>query len=69
MTDSGQGTVYDPKSGYTNTVFLGDVADRHEEIKRAYQDIAYKHINNKYGTSYKNRRYVFKEGGELIPKH
>lgn len=69
MTDSGQGTVYDPKSGYTNTVFLGDVADRHEEIKRAYQDIAYKHINNKYGTSYEGRRYVFKEGGELIPKH
>ena len=69
MTDSGQGTVYDPKSGYTNTVFLGDVADRHEEIKRAYQDIAYKHINNKYGTSYEDRRYVFKEGGELIPKH
>ena len=69
MTDSGQGTVYDPKSGYTNTVFLGDVADRHDEIKRAYQDIAYRHINNKYGTSYEDRRYVFKEGGELIPKH
>lgn len=69
VTDQGQGTVYDPKSGYTNTVFLGDLAGKNAEIKDVYKQLAYKYLNNKYGTTYENRSYVFKEGGNLIPKH
>lgn len=69
VTDQGQGTVYDPKSGYTNTVFLGDIAGKNSEIKDIYKQLAYKYINNKYGTTYEDRSYVFKEGGNLIPKH
>ena len=68
ITDSGQGTVYNPKSGYMNTVFLGDIADRNEDIMNAYKNLAYKYANNKYNTNYENKRYLFKEGGE-IPKH
>lgn len=69
VTDQGQGTVYDPKSGYTNTVFLGDITDKNAEIKDVYKQLAYKYLNNKYGTTYEDRSYVFKEGGNLIPKH
>lgn len=69
VTDQGQGTIYDPKSGYTNTVFLGDVAGKNAEIKDVYKQLAYKYLNNKYGTTYEDRSYVFKEGGNLIPKH
>lgn len=69
VTDQGQGTVYDPKSGYTNTVFLGDIAGKNSEIKDVYKQLAYKYLNNKYGTTYEDRSYVFKEGGNLIPKH
>lgn len=69
VTDQGQGTVYDPKSGYTNTVFLGDIAGKNAEIKDVYKQLAYKYLNNKYGTTYEDRSYVFKEGGNLVPKH
>lgn len=69
VTDQGQGTVYDPKSGYTNTVFLGDIAGKNSEIKDVYKQLAYKYLNNKYGTTYEDRSYVLKEGGNLIPKH
>jgi hypothetical protein len=39
------------------------------EIKDVYKQLAYKYLNNKYGTTYEDRSYVFKEGGNLIPKH
>lgn len=69
VTDDGQGIVYNPKSGYTDTVFLGDLAGNNAEIKNIYKQLAYKYVNNKYGTSYEDRPDVFKEGGELIPKN
>lgn len=69
VTDNGQGTVYDPRSGYTDTVFLGDLAGSNAEIKDIYKQLAYKYANNKYGTKYEDRPNVFKDGGELIPKH
>lgn len=69
VTDNGQGTVYDPKSGYTDTVFLGDLAGSNAEIKDVYRQLAYKYANNKYGTKYEDRPDVFKDGGELIPKN
>lgn len=69
ITDDGQGTVYNPNTGYTNTIFLGDVANQNEEIKNIYKKLAYKYANNKYGTKYEDREYVFKEGGNIIPKH
>lgn len=69
VTDRGQGTVYDPTSGYTNTVFLGDLAGSNAEIKDIYKQLAYKYANNKYGTKYEDRPDVFKTGGELIPKN
>lgn len=69
VTDRGQGTVYDPKNGYTDTVFLGDLAGSNEEIKNVYKQLAYKYANDKYGTKYEDRPDVFKEGGELIPKN
>lgn len=63
ITDDGQGIIYDPRSGYTNTIFLGDVAGKNERIKNIYRNLAYKYINTKYGTNYSDRQYVFKEGG------
>lgn len=68
VTDQGQGTVYNPNSGYLDTVFLGDIADRNSDIMDVYKNLAYKYANNKYNTNYDNQRYLFKEGGE-IPKH
>lgn len=69
VTDYGQGTVYDPNSGYTDTVFLGDLAGNNSEIQNIYRQLAYKYANNKYGTKYEDRPDILKEGGELIPKH
>ena len=69
VTDDGQGTIYNPKSGYTDTIFLGDFAANNAEIKNIYKQLAYKYINGKYGTTYEDRPDVFKEGGELIPKN
>lgn len=69
VTNNGQGTVYDPKSGYTDTVFLGDLAGSNAEIKDVYKQLAYKYANDKYGTKYEDRPDVFKDGGELIPKN
>lgn len=69
VTDNGQGTVYDPNTGYTNTVFLGDLAGNNAEIHNIYRQLAYKYANNKYGTKYEDRPDVLRDGGELIPKH
>lgn len=68
VTDDGQGTVYNPQSGYTDTIFLGDFAGNNVDIKDIYKQLAYKYINGKYGTKYEDRPDVFKEGGELVPK-
>lgn len=69
MTEDGQGTVYDAKSGYTDTVFLGDLAQTNADVKKVYKQLAYEWINKKYGTDYNDRSYVFQEGGQMIPKH
>lgn len=69
ISESGQGTVYDPKSGYTSSVWLGDLAGSNEEIKKLYKNLAYKYLNANHGTNYDSRSYVFHDGGELIPKH
>lgn len=69
ITDDGQGTVYNPTSGYTDTIFLGDFAVNNAAIKDIYKQLAYKYINSKYGTNYEDRPDVFKEGGELVPKN
>ena len=69
VNDSGLGTIYDPKSGYTNTVFLGDYAGNNDQVKRLYEQLGYNYINNKYNTNYNNRPDVFEEGGKMIPKH
>lgn len=69
VTDDGQGTVYNPTSGYTDTIFLGDFAGNNAAIKDIYKQLAYKYINNRYGTNYEDRPDVFKEGGELVPKN
>ena len=69
VTDNGQGTVYDPNTGYTNTVFLGDLAGNNAEIQNIYRQLAYKYANNKYGTKYEDRPNVLRDGGELIQKY
>ena len=69
MTEDGQGTVYDAKSGYTDTVFLGDLAQTNADVKKVYKQLAYEWINKKHGTDYNDRSYVFQEGGQMIPKH
>lgn len=69
VTDDGQGVVYNPRSGYTDRIFLGDFANSNAAIKDIYKQLAYKYINQKYGTNYEDRPDVFKEGGELVPKH
>ena len=69
VTDTGQGTVYNPKSGFTDTVFLGDLAGSNDEIKNIYKQLAYKYANTQHGTTYKDRPDIFKEGGSLIPSH
>ena len=69
VTADGQGTVYNPKSGYTDTIFLGDFALKNSEIKDVYKRLAYDYINGKYGTSYDDRPNVFKQGGNVIEKY
>lgn len=69
VTDSGQGTVYNPKNGYTDTVFLGDLAGLNADIKNIYRQLAYKYANAKHGTKYEDRPDVFEEGGTLVPSH
>lgn len=69
VSDDGQGVVYDPKSGYTSSVFLGDLAGSNDEIKAIYKQLAYKYLNGKYGTEYEDRQYVFRKEGGVIPKH
>ena len=69
INNNAQGTIYDPKSGYLDNIFLGKYAKTNEQIKSIYKDLAYRYINKLHGTNYNNRDYVFKEGGNLIPKH
>ena len=64
--DSGTAYVYDPRSGYLQRRHLSEFANSNSNIKRAYEDLLYKHINNEYGTDYNNRTYVqFEMGGVL----
>ena len=69
VTEYGQGTVYNPSTGYIDTVFLGDLATNNSEIQNIYRQLAYNYVKNKYGVDYNKRPDVLKEGGELIPKH
>ena len=69
VTDSGQGTVYNPKNGYTDTVFLGDLAGSNDDVKNTYRQLAYKYANAKHGTKYEDRPNVLEEGGTLVPSH
>lgn len=69
VTDSGLGTIYDPKSGYTTTIFLGDYANSNDQVKRLYEQLGYDYINKKYNTNYNNRPDVFEEGGKMISKY
>ncbi len=64
--DGGTAFVYDPKSGYLQRRHLSEFANTNSNIKRAYEDLLYKHINNEYGTDYNNRTYIqFETGGVL----
>lgn len=64
--DTGTAYVYDPKSGYLQQRHLSEFANSNSNIKRAYEDLLYKHINNEYGTDYNTRTYVqFEMGGVL----
>lgn len=72
ITDDGQGTIYDPRNGFVDTVFLGDWALKNDKIREIYKQLAYKYLNNKYknqGIEYKDDAYVFKEGGALVEKY
>jgi hypothetical protein len=72
ITDDGQGTVYDPRNGFVDTVFLGDWALKNDQIREIYKQLSYKYLNNKYknqGIEYKDDTYVFKEGGSLVEKY
>ena len=69
VTDDGQGTVYNPQSGYTDTIFLGDFAANNAELKDIYKKLAYKYANAKYGTSYEDKPDVLKSGGNLVEKY
>lgn len=69
VTDSGQGTIYNPKTGYTDTVFLGDLAGSNNDIKNIYRQLAYKYANAQHGTKYEDRPDVLEDGGTLVPSH
>lgn len=72
ITDDGQGTIYDPRNGFVDTIFLGDWALKNDKIRDIYRQLAYKYLNNKYknqGIEYKDDAYVFKEGGNLVEKY
>jgi hypothetical protein len=56
--DSGTAYIYDPRSGYLQRRHLSEFANSNSNIKRAYEDLLYRHINNEYGTDYNNRTYV-----------
>ena len=72
ITDDGQGTIYDPRNGFVDTVFLGDWALKNDKIREIYRQLAYKYLNTKYknqGIEYKDDAYVFKVGGAFVEKY
>ncbi len=68
ITSNGLGTVYEPKSGYLSTIFLGEYANN-SEIKNIYEQLGYDYINKTHGTKYDKRPDVFKQGGEMVLKY
>ena len=66
INDKGTGYVYDPKSGFLQRRHISEFANQNDSIKKAYEDILYRHINNKYGTNYNNREYIAFENGGII---
>ena len=65
VTGTGQGTIYNPQTGYTGSVFLGDLATSNEAIKNEYRRLANEYIKGKYNVDYTDRTYVLQEGGNL----
>ena len=66
INDKGTGYVYDPRSGFLQKRHISEFANQNDSIKKAYEDILYRHINNKYGTNYNNREYIAFENGGII---
>ena len=66
LGDKGTAYIYDPKSGYLQRRHISEFANSNANIKRAYEDLLYKHINAQYGTDYNNRNYVQFEMGGVI---
>lgn len=66
VNDRGQGYIYDPRSGFTQRRHLSEFANQNESIRKAYEEILYKNINDKYGTNYHNRNYISFEKGGII---
>lgn len=64
--DTGYAYSYDPATGFTRRIHISDYANQNSNIKKAYEEIIYKNLNEEYGTDYNTRTYVeFKEGGIL----
>lgn len=64
--NTGYAYIYDPKSGFTKRIHISEYANQFPNIKKAYEEIIYKNLNEKHGTDYNTRTYVeFKEGGIL----
>ena len=66
VNDKGQGYIYDPRSGFTQRRHLSEFANQNESIRKAYEEILYKNINDKYGTNYHNRNYISFEKGGIV---
>lgn len=66
LGDKGTAYIYDPRSGYLQRRHISEFANSNANIKRAYEDLLYKHINAQYGTDYNNRTYVQFEMGGII---
>ena len=66
VNDRGQGYIYDPRSGFTQRRHLSEFSNQNESIRKAYEEILYKNINDKYGTNYHNRNYISFEKGGII---
>lgn len=66
INDKGQVYIYDPRSGFTQRRHLSEFANQNESIRKEYEEILYRNINNKYGTNYHNRNYISFEKGGII---
>lgn len=66
LNDRGVVYTYDPTTGFVQRRHISEFANQNDQIKKAYQDLLFKHINDQYNTNYNTRTYIqFEQGGVI----